>query len=267
MQQLHVSADISRDASSCGAAERRAGSPLPRSTRPGLKLGAGKEDHRPQPTSYLSPPFDPPNREKAAGVPQMSMQEDSRDWAPTTSSLEVNGGGEATGESFLGGPEDSALSGPELQRQQQRPSEGKTRRWQTSSFPSLLKAREGGQGELQSQPSDSGESQDNALEQPVKTLFINFFQRNLTEQRRHEEALESAGALPVLPNGSITLGEPEVRPEGKRAHGPIFAESADEEEEIVKEAEVEAANAISLFSPDERNTRFEEFSMLVKADQ
>ncbi|KAL8275960.1 hypothetical protein Esti_000076 [Eimeria stiedai] len=270
-QRLHVSADVSREASLSDPAEGRAGGPLPSPAKPGLKMGAGGED-RPQRTTELSPSFDLSSREKAANLPALSMQEESREWAPVTSSLEVNRGGGATSDSLLGSPGSSTMWGPEQQQQQQlqRPSlEGRTRRWQASSFPSLRKARAGGQGEQQMKRSDSNESQlSNSLDQPVKALFINFFQRNLTEQRRHEKALESAGMLPVLPNGSITLPEAEFCLEGKRGQGPDLVDSADEgEEEVVNEAEVEAANAISLFSPDERNTRFEEFSILVKADQ
>ncbi|KAL8448238.1 hypothetical protein Emag_004006 [Eimeria magna] len=277
-QRLHVPTDVSREGSSFGPAEGGPDSPTPPLAKPGLKGGADREATVPQPTADMGPSFDLSSREKAVNPSELSIQEGSREWAPATSSLEVNRGGEATGESFLWGPGSSTVWGPEGQQQQQQKqqqqqqhplsfSEGRTRRWQASSFPSLLKAKAGGQGDHQAKRSDSSESQHNSsLDQPVKTLFINFFKRNLTEQRRHEEALESAGVLPVLPNGSITLPESEICPEGKR-QGPIFADGADEGEEIVKEAEVEAANAISLFSPDERNTRFEEFSMLVKADQ
>ncbi|KAL8449043.1 hypothetical protein Emed_003395 [Eimeria media] len=276
--RLHASADVLREGSSSDPAEGRSGSPRLSPGKPGLKVFGGGETTGPQPAGDMVPSFDLSGREKAANLLGRSMQEDSREWVPATSSLEVNRGGEATAENLLGAPGSSIVWGPEQQQQpqqqqpqqQQQPlsySEGRTRRWQASSFPSLAKAKAGSQGDLQAKRSDSNESQANSpLDQPVKNLFINFFQRNLTEQRKHEQALESAGVLPVLPNGSITLPESELCSEGKR-QGPIFADAADEGEEIVKEAEVEAANAISLFSPDERNTRFEEFSMLVQADQ
>ncbi|KAL8427607.1 hypothetical protein Efla_005782 [Eimeria flavescens] len=146
------------------------------------------------------------------------------------------------------------------------PEEG-VRRCQTLSFPRMSEGSAGFHPYHQGPRSEDGHmhKRNRDLDQSIREFFIEFYERNLKEQQRHEEALKAGKPVPQPPTGVIS------KPDAERclAEPPPFKVSpngTEVDKKVAEPAEVEAARAISVFSPDERNTRVVEFSALVKTD-
>lgn len=111
---------------------------------------------------------------------------------------------------------------------------------------------------------DAPQSQ-SGLDHPAREMFLEFFQRNLREQKRHEEALRAAPLVPKLSSGGLEVPDVEERL-ATTPQGTVLTE-VPPVALVENGAEVEAVKALDMFSPDERNTRLDEFLTLVSASE